>query len=101
LLFLFQKLLFENYKYSVDLTNITGLVLTNIFSITHVFSITRSNILFLILFVSRIYSYISLDSFFYYVTKGNGATVGILGWYNRKEGKPWPLGDFSYIVLKS
>jgi hypothetical protein len=44
-LFCFKGFLFENFRYSVDLTNIVNLVLTNILGIPGIFYIARGNIL--------------------------------------------------------
>jgi hypothetical protein len=68
-LFSFKRFLFENFRYSVDLANIISLALTNIFSILYILSITRSDILSLILFIASIKGYISFTSFGYYITK--------------------------------
>jgi hypothetical protein len=63
----------------VNLANIINLVLADILSITYIFNIARNNIYIFIFFVSRIYSYISFASFFYYVTKRNKTTVSMFG----------------------
>jgi hypothetical protein len=95
-----QGLLLGNRRYAVDLANIAGFALTNILSITRVFDIARSDILPPILFVSRTWGHVSFTSLFYRITKGNGATGSMFGWHDKKEERPWPLGDISYVVLK-
>jgi hypothetical protein len=79
LLFFFERFLFENFKYSVDLTNIIGLALTNILGVLYILDIARSNILLLILFITSIKSYVSFTGFSYYVTKGNKTTIIMFG----------------------
>jgi hypothetical protein len=78
LLFL-EGFLFENFGYSVDLANITGLALTNILGILYVLSIARSDILLLILFITSIRGYVSFTSFGYRVIKGNKTTIVAFG----------------------
>jgi hypothetical protein len=79
LLFFFEGFLFENFRYSVDLTNIIGFVLTNILGVPNIFNIARSNILLLILFIASIRGYVSFTSFGYYVTKRNKTIIVIFG----------------------
>jgi hypothetical protein len=79
LLFFFEKFLFENFKYSVNLANIAGFVLTNILGVLYVFNIARSNILLFILFIASIEGYISFASFSYHITKGNKIIIVAFG----------------------
>jgi hypothetical protein len=44
-LFCFKGFLFENFRYSINLTNIISLILTNILGISSIFYITRGDIL--------------------------------------------------------
>jgi hypothetical protein len=76
---LLEGFLFENFRYSVNLANIIGLALTNILGILYIFSITRSDILLLILFIASTRGYISFTSFGYRVTKGNRTTIVAFG----------------------
>jgi hypothetical protein len=98
--FSFKGFLFENFRYSVDLTNIISLALTNILGISYVLSIARSDILLFILFITSIRGYVSFISFSYRVTKRNKTTIVMFRWYNKKKGSFWPLSEVSYIVLK-
>jgi hypothetical protein len=77
--FSFKGFLLENFGYSVDLANITGLALTNILNILYILSIARSNILLLILFTTSIRAYVSFTGFGYRVTKRNKTTIVIFG----------------------
>jgi hypothetical protein len=52
-LFCFKIFLFENFRYSIDLTNIINLILTNIFGISSILDIIQGDILLLILFITR------------------------------------------------
>jgi hypothetical protein len=79
LLFFLEGLLFENLKYSVDLTNIIGLALINILGVLYILDIARSNILLLILFTASTGGYVSFASFSYRVTKGNKITIVMFG----------------------
>jgi hypothetical protein len=67
--FSFKRFLLENFRYSVDLANIASLALTNTLGILYILSITRSDILSLILFTASIRGYVSFISFDYRVTK--------------------------------
>jgi hypothetical protein len=77
--FSFKGFLLENFRYSVDLTNIAGLALTNTLGILYMFSIARSNILLLIFFTTSIRGYVSFTSFSYRVTKRNKTIIVIFG----------------------
>jgi hypothetical protein len=77
--FSFKGFLLENFGYSVDLINITGLALTNIFSILYILSIARSDILLLILFITSTRGYVSFTGFSYYITKRNRIIINIFG----------------------
>jgi hypothetical protein len=77
LLFFFKGFLLENFRYSVDLINITNLVLTNILGVSSMLNIARNNILLLILFIINIKGYISFISFSYYITKRNRIIIVI------------------------
>jgi hypothetical protein len=100
LLFPLEGFLFENFRYSVDLANIAGFVLTNILGILYILNIARSNILLLILFIASTGGYVSFTSFGYRITKGDRTIIVIFGWYNRKRGSFWLSSEISYIVLK-
>jgi hypothetical protein len=78
-LFCFKRFLFENFRYSVDLANITSLVLTNILGIPSIFHITRGDILLLVFFITNIRNYVFFSSFGYYITKGNRITIITFG----------------------
>jgi hypothetical protein len=73
-LFYFKGFLFENLRYTVNLTNIIGFILVNILSILGIFNSTRNNILLIILFITNTRSYVSFACFCYYITKGNRTT---------------------------
>jgi hypothetical protein len=77
--FSFKGFLLENFGYSVDLTNITGLALMNILGIPYIFSIARSDALLLILFIASIRGYVSFTGFGYRITKRNKTTIVIFG----------------------
>jgi hypothetical protein len=79
LFFFFKRFLLENFGYSVDLIDITGLALTNILGISSILNIARSDILLLILFIASIKGYVSFTSFSYRVTKGNKIIIVIFG----------------------
>jgi hypothetical protein len=79
LLFFLEGFLFENFRYSVDLINIAGFVLTNILGVPYVLDIARSNILLLILFTASTGGYVSFASFSYRVTKKNRTTIVVFG----------------------
>jgi hypothetical protein len=100
LLFLLEGFLFENFRYSVDLTNIAGLALTNILGISRILNIARNNILLFIFFTTSTRGYISFTGFSYRVTKIDRTTIITFGWHNRKERNFWLLSEISYIVLK-
>jgi hypothetical protein len=100
LLFFFKRFLLENFRYSVDLADIAGLILINILSISSILNIAWSDILLLIFFITSTRGYISFTSFSYRVTKGNKTIIVIFGWYNRKERKPWPPSGISYVIFK-
>jgi hypothetical protein len=74
-LFLFEKFLLKNCRYTIDLANVIGLALTDIFNATGIFDIAGGNILLSVLLVSGTRSYISFTSSFYNITKGNGTTI--------------------------
>jgi hypothetical protein len=78
-LFSFKRFLFENFEYSVDLANIIGLALINILGILYIFSIARSDILLLILFIASTKGYVSFTSFSYRVTKKNKTIIIMFG----------------------
>jgi hypothetical protein len=78
-LFCFKKFLFENFRYSIDLTNITSLVLTNILGAPSMLYITWGDILLFVLFVANAKSYVSFSSFSYRVAKKNRITIVIFG----------------------
>jgi hypothetical protein len=99
-LFSFKGFLLKNFRYSVNLTNIAGLALTNILGILYVLNITRSDSISLILFIASIRGYVFFISFSYRVTKGNKTTIVAFGWYNGKKGKLWFSSDISYVILK-
>jgi hypothetical protein len=77
--FCFKGFLLENFRYSIDLTNIISLVLTNILSVLYILNITRGNILLLILFITNTRGYVSFTSFGYYVTKGDKTIIITFG----------------------
>jgi hypothetical protein len=79
LLLFFKRFLLENFRYSVDLTDIASLVLTNILGVSSIFNIARNNILLLILFITNTRGYVSFISFGYRVTKGNKIIIIIFG----------------------
>jgi hypothetical protein len=79
LLFFLEGFLFENFKYSVDLTNIAGFALTNILGVPRVLNIARSNILLLILFTTSIRGYVSFAGFSYRIIKRNKTTIVAFG----------------------
>jgi hypothetical protein len=78
-LFSFKGFLLENFRYSVDLANIVGFVLTNILGILYILNIARSDILLFIFFIINIKGYISFISFSYYITKRNKIIIVIFG----------------------
>jgi hypothetical protein len=78
-LFLLERFLFENFKYSVNLANIISLVLTNILGVPYILNITRNNILLLILFTASTRGYVSFASFSYHITKRNKITIVMFG----------------------
>jgi hypothetical protein len=78
-LFCFKGFLFENFGYSIDLTDIINLALTNILGISNMLRIAQNNILSLVLFIASIRGYISFTSFGYYVTKRNRMTIVTFG----------------------
>jgi hypothetical protein len=77
--FSFKGLLLKNFGYSIDLTNITGLTLTNTLGILYILNIARSDTLLLILFTTSIRGYVSFTGFGYRVTKKNRSTIVIFG----------------------
>jgi ABC-type xylose transport system permease subunit len=77
--FSFKGFLFENFRYSINLTNIAGLALTNILGILYIFNVARSDILSFILFTTSIRGYVSFTGFSYCITKGNKTTIVIFG----------------------
>jgi hypothetical protein len=77
--FSFKGFLLENFRYSVDLTNITSLVLTNILGVLYILNIARSNILLLILFIASTRGYISFTGFGYRVNKKNKTIIVMFG----------------------
>jgi hypothetical protein len=79
LLFLLERFLFENFKYSVNLANIIGFALTNILGVLYILNIARSNILLFIFFIVSIRGYVSFTSFSYRITKGNRITIVMFG----------------------
>jgi hypothetical protein len=79
LLFFFKGFLLENFRYSVDLVDITSLVLTNTLGVSSILNITRSDILLFILFITSTRGYISFTSFGYRVIKRNKITIVIFG----------------------
>jgi hypothetical protein len=78
-LFSFKGFLLENFGYSVDLTNIAGLALTNILSILCMLNIAQNDILLLILFITSIRGYVSFISISYRVIKGDRTTIVTFG----------------------
>jgi hypothetical protein len=78
-LFFLERFLFENFRYSVDLTNIIGFALTNILGVLNILNITRNNILLLIFFIASIKGYVFFTSFGYYITKRNKIIIVIFG----------------------
>jgi hypothetical protein len=100
LLFFLKRFLFENFRYSVNLINITSLALINILGISRILDIARNNILLLILFIASIKGYVSFTSFNYRVTKRNKTTIIMFGWHNRKKRSFWFSSEISYMVLK-
>jgi uncharacterized membrane protein YhaH (DUF805 family) len=79
LLFFFKRFLFENFRYSVNLANIAGFVLTNILGIPRILDIARSNILLLVFFIASIRGYVSFASFGYCITKGDRTIIITFG----------------------
>jgi hypothetical protein len=79
LLFFFERFLFENFRYLVDLANIISLALINIFGVLYILNIARSNILSLILFIASIRGYVSFISFSYRITKGDRIIIVTFG----------------------
>jgi hypothetical protein len=77
--FNFKRFLLENFRYSVDLANITGLALTNTLGVLYIFNIIRNDILLFILFTANTRDYISFTGFGYRVTKGNKIIIVIFG----------------------
>jgi hypothetical protein len=79
LLFFLKGFLLENFRYSVNLANIAGLVLTNILGILYVLNIARNNILLLILFITNTRGHVSFTSFGYHITKGDRIIIVAFG----------------------
>jgi hypothetical protein len=77
--FSFKGFLLENFRYSIDLTNITGLALTNTLGILYIFNIAQNDILLLVLFIISTRGYVSFTSFSYRVTKRNKTTIVTFG----------------------
>jgi hypothetical protein len=85
--FCFKGFLFENFRYSINLTNIISLALTNILGAPSILYIARGNILSFALFTANTRNYVSFSSFSYCIAKRNRTIIAIFGWYNRKERK--------------
>jgi hypothetical protein len=74
---LFLKIILLRYfRHTVNFANIISFILTNIFGITQIFLIARSNISFLIPFVTRIRRYTFSTSMFDSFTKNRIILVG-------------------------
>jgi hypothetical protein len=94
-------LLFRYLGHTIDIANIIGLVLPNIFGITSIFLIAQGNTSFLVLFTARTRSYIKLSCLTNHFIKGEIILVNRgFFWHNKKGRKLLFSDNISYVILK-
>jgi hypothetical protein len=83
-----DTLLLGYLGHTINIADIIGLALLNVFGITGILLVTQGDISFLVLFTTGTRSYIKLSYSTNYLTKSEVALVnGRLFWYNKKGRK--------------
>jgi hypothetical protein len=83
-----DTLLLGYLGHTIDITDITGLALLNIFGITSILFLARGNISFLVLFIARTRSYIKFSCSINHFTKSEIILINRrFFWYNKKRKK--------------